>query len=376
MVMGSLNGALTVIDQAQSRANLGLGDVSLLNLPIGNGSLQNSSVTINTSGNLTGGGSVSLGGSLNLVGTGGNGDVFGPASSLTGNLAIFGDLTGKLIADSGIGVFSTYLVGCGGIVDSLTPTVTFGLGSGQFNFTADTSVSFSVSGANFNFTSTLMEVDNAVSFKKSFGLGFTGIISTPYVVVDGTDCTVEVDLTPATVQLPDAPILGTIFIIKDASGSATPVITVTTVSGIDLIDDSTSKIMTSPNASMIVQFNGAKYIILASTGMNGTYWQAIGASQTLVANSGFLCTSGAGLSLALPSTATVGDIIEIGLNGSTSFTITQGASQTIRIGNVSTTVGIGGSLASTAQGDSLKLICTTANTGWMVLSSVGNLTVV
>lgn len=101
MVMGSLNGALTVVDQAQSRANLGLGDVALLNLPITNGDLQNSSVTINTSGTLSGGGSVSLGGTLNLVGSGGTGDVVGPSSAVNNNFASYNGTTGKLIKDSG-----------------------------------------------------------------------------------------------------------------------------------------------------------------------------------------------------------------------------------------------------------------------------------
>jgi len=101
MVMGSLNGALTVVDQAQSRANLGLGDVAVLNLPITNGNLQNSSVTINTSGTLSGGGSVSLGGTLNLVGSGGLGDVVGPSSAVNNNFASYNGTTGKLIKDSG-----------------------------------------------------------------------------------------------------------------------------------------------------------------------------------------------------------------------------------------------------------------------------------
>jgi hypothetical protein len=82
------------------------------------------------------------------------------------------------------------------------------------------------------------------------------------------------------------------------------------------------------------------------------------------------------LSLSLPATSAVGNVIEVSLDGATSFTITQGAGQQIRLGNVATTAGVGGSLASTQQGDSVRLVCRTANLLWNVLSSMGNPTIV
>lgn len=106
-------------------------------------------------------------------------------------------------------------------------------------------------------------------------------------------------------------------------------------------------------------------------------WQTITASQGLVINNGYICISAGGaLSLALPAVSVVGSIIEITLDGSTSFTITQGASQQIRMGNTATTVGVGGSLASTAQGDSVRMVCSVANLKWNILSSMGNPTIV
>jgi hypothetical protein len=106
-------------------------------------------------------------------------------------------------------------------------------------------------------------------------------------------------------------------------------------------------------------------------------WQKISANQTLQVNHGYICISpGGSLSLALPSTSSFGQIIEVTLDGATSFTITQGAGQQIRIGNQQTTSGAGGSLTSTAQGDTLRLICQTDNLKWNVLSGWGSLTVV
>lgn len=105
-------------------------------------------------------------------------------------------------------------------------------------------------------------------------------------------------------------------------------------------------------------------------------WLTISANQTLVINEGYFCIApGGALSLALPATATIGDIIEVTLDGATSWTITQSAGQQIRFGNVQTTSGAGGSLASTAAGDTVRLVAQSA-TKWNVISSVGVLTVI
>jgi hypothetical protein len=109
----------------------------------------------------------------------------------------------------------------------------------------------------------------------------------------------------------------------------------------------------------------------------GEVWQTITASQTLAVNNGYVCVSpGGALALALPAVSAVGAIIEVTLDGATSFSITQSAGQQIRIGNTATTAGAGGSLTSTQQGDSIRMVCSVANLKWNVLSSMGNPTVV
>jgi hypothetical protein len=124
---------------------------------------------------------------------------------------------------------------------------------------------------------------------------------------------------------------------------------------------------------------------LSATGGPGSYsisvvgggltWSAVTGSVTLVVNNGFNVTSGA-VVLTLPAVAAQHSIIRIALSGGTSFTVAQGAGQSIRVGSLVSTVGAGGSISSTAVGDCVELLCTTANTGWQVLSSVGNITVV
>lgn len=129
--------------------------------------------------------------------------------------------------------------------------------------------------------------------------------------------------------------------------------------------------------SGITVTNGAGTITISATGGSSSFtWQVIGASQALAVNNGYICTTGAALSLSLPATSSVGQIIEISLDGSTSFTVTQGALQSIRLGNVVSTTGVVGTIASTARGDSIRMVCSVANLTWNIVSSIGNLTIV
>lgn len=123
---------------------------------------------------------------------------------------------------------------------------------------------------------------------------------------------------------------------------------------------------------------GAGSITIAATGGGSALaWQTISANRTLDVNNGYICVSpGGALSLALPGTSSVGDVIEVTLDGATSFSITQGTGQQIRLSNSQTTAGGGGSLTTTHQGDSIRIVCSEANLKWNVLSSMGNITVI
>lgn len=143
----------------------------------------------------------------------------------------------------------------------------------------------------------------------------------------------------------------------------------------------------APNGSNIIFLlgDGINITTVGSPGTNTitfsligqtAIWQKISASQALEVDHGYICSGGGALVLSLPATSLVGEIIEVTLKGSTSWQITQGAGQSIEFGMATTTVGVGGSLTSTAQGDSIRMVCTTANLVWLVLSGNGNPTVV
>lgn len=122
--------------------------------------------------------------------------------------------------------------------------------------------------------------------------------------------------------------------------------------------------------------NAANSVTINSVG-GGLTWSNITISQTLAVNNGYFCVFPGGvLSLALPAVSAVGDTISIVLDGATSFVITQAALQQIRVGASTTSLGLGGSLASTAQGDCITMVCRTANLLWVAISTMGNPTII
>lgn len=83
----------------------------------------------------------------------------------------------------------------------------------------------------------------------------------PYVVLS-TDFYMTCNVTSGvlTIQLPNAPTTGRIFVVKDANGNcATNNITVTTVGGVVTIDGSTSFVMNTNYESANFLFNGTSY---------------------------------------------------------------------------------------------------------------------
>lgn len=114
--------------------------------------------------------------------------------------------------------------------------------------------------------------------------------------------------------------------------------------------------------------NGAASITISATGTS-TWVDQNTSSVTMTANTGYLINNGASLvTLTLPTTAAIGDFIEINGFSSGGWIIAQAASQLIHIGNQVTTTGAGGSLASTNQYDCVRLRCLVANTTWTVVS--------
>jgi len=152
------------------------------------------------------------------------------------------------------------------------------------------------------------------------------------------------------------------------------ILTLTGTDGIPVSPDSLRNIFL---AGTNVTITGSPSLhTLTLTALNGvSAWYSIVGNITLTPNCGYVCSGGTNLILTLPATSAVGEESEVTLDGSTSFIIQQQPLQRIRYGDRETSVGIAGQLISLNQGDSVRLVCSVANTRWNALSTQGSLTV-
>lgn len=112
----------------------------------------------------------------------------------------------------------------------------------------------------------------------------------------------------------------------------------------------------------------------ASAGV--TSWTDVtGTTQTMASSVGYFANNASAVAFTLPTTAAKFEFVEIvGIQGS--WNVIQAAGQSIVFGNVTTTVGVGGSLASTNAHDCIRLQCIVANTTWQIVTAIGNITIV
>ena len=120
---------------------------------------------------------------------------------------------------------------------------------------------------------------------------------------------------------------------------------------------------------------GTNQIVFDVSGGGITWSREAGAAVAVAVNSGYINTNAGLTTLTLPAAAAVGDVIEVCGEGAGGFLIAQNAGQTIQFGNQVTTAGVGGSLSSTNQWDTVKLLCRVADLTFSVLSNVGVLLV-
>ena len=125
------------------------------------------------------------------------------------------------------------------------------------------------------------------------------------------------------------------------------------------------------NLTQVVSINGSPWPPA------GDVWATVSVNTSMVANTNYITISPGGtLQMTLPASIVVGTILRLVGFNATGWVLQQLAGQTVYFGNQSTTPGTGGSIASTNAKDCIELLCVVANTTFVVLSGVGNLTVV
>lgn len=121
---------------------------------------------------------------------------------------------------------------------------------------------------------------------------------------------------------------------------------------------------------------GTNTLTIAVAGTGLTWSREVNAAVPIVVNYGYINTNAGLTTFTLPALSAIGDIVEIVGESAGLWTIAQNAGQNIQVGNVSTTIGIGGSIIATNRYDTVRIVCRVANTTWSTTGYVGALNVI
>lgn len=116
-------------------------------------------------------------------------------------------------------------------------------------------------------------------------------------------------------------------------------------------------------------------ITFNSTGGGFTWHDVTTSPQALAGGNGYVADSGSLITFTLPTTAAFGSTFFIAGHGTGGWTISQSSGQSIVVGTLTSTVGAGGSVASSNKANSVELVCIVANTTFKAIDWQGNLQV-
>lgn len=178
-------------------------------------------------------------------------------------------------------------------------------------------------------------------------------LNTPYVVGGGSSYPTQYGvLTGNGTNAVSSTILDDGEILIGSTGGAASAATLTAGTGISIT-------------------NAAGSITIDATASSFAWIENTSSTVSMAVNTGYINNPASGsVTYTLPTTAAVGDVIEIVGNSGSGFSIAQNSGQSIRFGSSVSTTGAGGSLASGNQYDSLRLVCTAADTAFRVVDAV------
>ena len=138
--------------------------------------------------------------------------------------------------------------------------------------------------------------------------------------------------------------------------------------------DPTAATLSAGTGISITNGTGSITINASAGGIN---WNEVtGTSASASINNGYLTNNAGLVTVTLPVTAAQFTVIAVAGLGAGGWLIAQNSGQSIIFGaGGATTAGAGGSLASTNRYDTVYLLCVVANTTWLALNAIGNLTI-
>lgn len=117
-------------------------------------------------------------------------------------------------------------------------------------------------------------------------------------------------------------------------------------------------------------------VTITATGAGFKWNTVIGTTQAVAKENGYINSNVASTTYTLPATAAVGDSFILAGYSAAGWSLAQNAGQSIYLGIKTSTIGVGGSLASTQPHDTIEVVCVVANNEFQVVDVIGNITVV
>ena len=238
---------------------------------------------------------------------------------------------------------------------------------------------------NFQSTITGFSTGTVTSITSGTGMNFSNITTSGSVSIDTT----KVPYYSGGFSSGFARYSGSSWVF-DNSTYLTSALTATTLSAANVLSVTSSN--GSPTTTTINAVTGGTYsngtITLSgtgnfaasitgfstgSTGGAGITWNNSTTAQTASVSNGYVGTATTLTTITLPSTAAFGSVIEVVGTGTGLWRISQNSGQSIKFGVSTTATGVGGYLSATSQYDCVKLLCTSADTTFVVTSAIGNI---
>lgn len=142
---------------------------------------------------------------------------------------------------------------------------------------------------------------------------------------------------------------------------------------VELINNPT--IVTLVNETLVVTLAGVGPRGVPGASGGGVAWSEVTVtSQPLQINSGYVMNNASRVTGTLPAEAPQFSVIRVVGKGAGGWKVAQNAGQTIHFDGDDTTTGSDGYLASQGTFDCIDLLCITADTDFIVTSSIGNIT--
>lgn len=226
-----------------------------------------------------------------------------------------------------------------------------------------------------------IDVGTIVSPLGTLVIGYSG----PNITIDiDTMGSVLVNINVQEGTTPVTASAGTITILgATVAAGTTPVYTYGNNANEYTTEVQISQAISSTNASNVglAAFNSGNFSVdsngFVSVIGGGFAWVNVtGTTQTVSASHGYISDNAGTVTFTLPASSTIGDVFRI-VGNTGGWILAQNALQQVLFGSGSTTVGTGGSLASTNAGDCIELVATNTSSSstWRVNNSIGNITI-